>query len=504
MLQIPSSVFTLVSFSSKGFVGLFGGFCIGAQLALNIVLSGLSEVPKNSLSFATRTTEIFLLPTKCGLSSGTISFPYVAAMGYATVVFAGLFFILRAKGFSHGQVLPDGRSPSPGYPVSDGSPLSRRAVSPARNHFGMGGQPPSPPFDPGSRCVSDKAPRRNRWMWLLLIFVALALVGLGGYIYFTYPDSRTAASLHIIAFLGTQTVSAAERFIQHGWAAAKSLVLASRIIENGWQLSKIILLTLASHSAYILIFTTLRCVCRMILAPLLHLFISFFLLCMAAVASPPLRWILWYYWGCFTVQEVNWHMLRFSSYLSSVAASYFPELSTIIGVIVVHTFAACLQIIAAGFPSIARAVFREISVHPPFVLFGDFIIEIPVFCVWLGHPAVLHYFELGPRWKQWRSFSCKQSRDTVRVTFWRLVQEHRAWKSTQIQDLHELTSGFSNTLLATLKASWETWCTLPLIQQFLIVAPAIIFYSYPYILYILPSTRRMKELKVHIRNWRRQ
>ncbi|KAJ6572078.1 hypothetical protein B0H19DRAFT_1372972, partial [Mycena capillaripes] len=483
MLQIPSSVFTLVSFSSKGLVGLFGGFCIGAQLALNIVLSGLSEVPKNSLSFATRTTEIVLLPTKCVLSNGTISFPYVAAMGYATVVFAGLFFILRAKGFSHGQVLPDGRSPSPDYPVSDGSPLFRRAVSPARNHVGMGGQPPSPPSDPGPRCSSYKAPRRNRWMWLLLIYAALALVGLRGYIYFTYPDSRTAASLHMVAFLGTQTVLAVERFIQDG------------ILENGWQLSKIIFLALASHSVCILIFAALRRL-RVYVVLFLRVFclnIGVCLLSLAVIASfPQLNWIIWtfgwYHGALLSVKEINWNMIRFSFYFSSLVESRFLQLLTIVGVIMIHT----------SFGFIPRVI-RIFAIRLHLALRRQDSVLLPALAM---YPLLAQYANLDSGWRQhlWQSFYCPQSRETLRAAFQLLFQRQQAWKAIQIRDFHELAPELPHRLAATLKVSWETWCTLALFQKLLTVAPAVIFYS---CVYIVPVACRVK-LKIRTRNWRRR
>jgi hypothetical protein len=53
----------------------------------------------------------------------------------------------------------------------------------------------------------------------------------------------------------------------------------------------------------------------------------------------------------------------------------------------------------------------------------------------------------------------------VRATFRRFFEQLDSWKSIQIHDFHELTSGLPNTLTAV-KASLETWRALPLIQQF--------------------------------------
>ncbi|KAJ7911992.1 hypothetical protein B0H13DRAFT_2478898 [Mycena leptocephala] len=174
MLQIPTSALSLFSFSSKGLVGLFGGFFIGAQVTLNmIVLSGLS-VPKTSL-YATRTTEIVLMPTKCVPSNGTIHLPYVAAMGYAIVIFASLFSILRAKGFGHSQALPDGRPPSPDDPI----PMTRRYPTALFHpHAIISAWVPSHHrLRPTQVQVqAQPKPHAESWIWVLLILVLLALV----------------------------------------------------------------------------------------------------------------------------------------------------------------------------------------------------------------------------------------------------------------------------------------------------------------------------------------
>ncbi|KAJ7931254.1 hypothetical protein B0H13DRAFT_1959618 [Mycena leptocephala] len=503
MLQIPTSALSLFSFSSKGLVGLFGGFFIGAQVTLNmIVLSGLS-VPKTSL-YATRTTEIILMPTKCVPSNGTIHFPYVAAMGYAIVIFASLFSILRAKGF---QALPDGGPPSPDDPIPHDS------------------SPPSPPPDPGSSSSSANAPRQNPWMWVLLILILLALVVvLGGYfIHFAYPDSPAAASVSRIVAFARQILSAIERFFRDQWIAAGSWISGVKIYisQNGRQLSKILLLALASHFVCLLVFTGLRRFRACAMGFPFHYRTSYILssiiwdctISIAVIASfRQLNWILWmiYYLGWYdralpSVREINEIILHFSSYLSSLAASHFVELSTIFGVIVIHTSAMCIQIISItvfGFPSTAWALLEELLEAEPFGILMFYACMTAYLCLALPVAPLVHsYRNLDSDRKQllWRSFSCQQSRDRVRAAFWRLVKHHRSWKSIQIHDFHELTSGLPSTAVM-LKASLETWCTLPLIQQFLIVAPAVIFYGY---VYIVPMTRRLQP-PVCIRNWRGQ
>ncbi|KAJ7499754.1 hypothetical protein FB451DRAFT_1206427, partial [Mycena latifolia] len=93
MLQIPSSVFSVFSLSSKVFVGLCSGLVIGSKVA---VTQFILSIPKDTFR-ATRTTEIILLPSKCVLSRPPASFSYIAALCYITFIFASVFCILRAK-----------------------------------------------------------------------------------------------------------------------------------------------------------------------------------------------------------------------------------------------------------------------------------------------------------------------------------------------------------------------------------------------------------------------
>ncbi|KAJ7928156.1 hypothetical protein B0H13DRAFT_1969655 [Mycena leptocephala] len=433
MLQIPTSALSLFSFSSKGLVGLFGGFFIGAQVTLNMI----SLCDSNHRNHP--------MPTKCVPSNGTINFPYVAAMGYAIVIFASLFSILRAKGF---QALPDGGPPSP----DDPSLMTRRYPTALFHlHAIISAQVPS-----------HHRLARPRFKFKLSQRPTTESVDVGlADSHFARARRRTRG---IVAF-ARQILSAIERFFRDQWIAAGSWISGVKIYisQNGRQLSKILLLALASHFA---------------------------------AQLDPLDDILlgWYDRALPSVREINEIILHFSSYLSSLAASHFVELSTIFGVIVIHTSAMCIQIISLtvfGFPSTAWALLEELLEAEPFGILMFYACMTAYLCLALPVAPLVHsYRNLDSDRKQllWRSFSCQQSRDRVRAAFWRLVKHHRSWKSIQIHDFHELTSGLPSTAVM-LKASLETWCTLPLIQQFLIVAPAVIFYGY---VYIVPMTRRLQ------------
>jgi hypothetical protein len=178
-------------------------------------------------------------------------------------------------------------------------------------------------------------------MWVLLILILLVLVVvLGGYlIHFAYPDSPAAASVSRLVAFARQFLSAIERFFRDRWIAAGSWISSVKIYisQNGRQLSKILLLALASHFVCLVVFGVLRlfCACAMGLPTCCHIAIWSLLISMAVIAFvPQLNWIIWvvYYTGylareLLSVREVNWIILRFSSYFSSLAASNFVELS---------------------------------------------------------------------------------------------------------------------------------------------------------------------------------
>ncbi|KAJ6532694.1 hypothetical protein DFH09DRAFT_1407931 [Mycena vulgaris] len=469
MLQIPSSILSLSSFSSKSLTGLFGGFCIGAQVIFTVVLSAMSgSIPKDSFYYATRTTEIALLPTKCLLSTGTISFPYVATIAYATVTFASLFYILRAKGFSCSSAPSPHRNPDP-TPHDSQSPSSR-----AHNQNGVGTQPPSPPPESGSSCSVDKTPRRSLWAWLLcLIVFILTISGVAGaYVYLTIHESRKR--LTALAAFSHHGLWQIERGFFGGCSAVASCILRFKtyISLHGSRHSKIVLIALSSHSASLLVVCALR---RMLvnLSRVDSFGLCVFAVVFAAIASSShLSWIIWirYYFGirCGVlpiVRQIKWDVLRLSSSLSSLAVSHFVEISTTIGVILAHSAAvliwtACL--VLYNFPSAARVVTRVISSSP--CCFLACCIGVTLFSSlqafidssWL----LYHFFNSDLRKRLWTPSSYHELRDDLQTIFRLFVQHYQEWKSGELEEFHELTAGLSNTLMAGFNSSWEMWSDL--------------------------------------------
>ncbi|KAJ7879848.1 hypothetical protein B0H13DRAFT_2667858 [Mycena leptocephala] len=477
MLQIPSSVLSLFSFSSKGLVGLLGGFCIGAQLTVSIVLSGLS-VPKitDSLNLATRTTEIVLVPTKCALSNGTISFPYVAAMGYATIIFAGFFYILRAKGFSCSlstfppiQNPPDGHPPNAEEPIPIGFITPPRSFSLSHSHNVVNTQPPSPPPEPSSLCTTGKAPRRNRWIWLLLLLLSLVvmlLVGIYVYFYFTCPDSP--ATLDAFTPFGSRLSRRPNLLLQgvycsrgvyfdcqllHFDSQHLHLFVCTYISSYGWQYSKLLLISITSHFVCIRIVKALK---RRVYAPSWEFVTDH-------EDSQPIvvtvhKSLLWL-----------WRHVQFSFPLTPS----LDEIPMIVGPIMIHThlfFVWLTYIVLIVFLVIARTLIPKFLTPSRLkYLLRRCIFNIAFFGSYvLILFSIVEYSFQSPDVKEilWKAFSCRQSRDSLA----------------------------SNILMAT----FESWNAMCLMRKVLIVAPAVVHYGY---YDIIPAAKKLSAL---IRKWRRR
>ncbi|KAJ7772963.1 hypothetical protein DFH07DRAFT_802058, partial [Mycena maculata] len=467
MLQIPSSVLSPFS-SSKGLVG---GLYLGAQVVVSLVFSSPVSVPKNNFR-ATPTTDIVFLPTKCVPSAGMIPFPHVAATGYAAIVFTSLFCILRAKGFSY-------------------SSSSRTHATPSPSRNGVG--PPSPSPEPGSTSSANRSPRWNPWLWLLLLVLFLLAGGIVGYIYWTIHIANRVshAVADVISSHLNNYLSLIEGYFFDGWVYLSAVKL--HISLHGGQNLKILLLAFASHSVCFIIVELLRRIRPYVFAVFrcLDLPICGLLVSVSVIASSSwLNWMFWmdYYFTCWyhrivTVRHVNWHILRFSSYLSSRAAAHFIGTSTVVGIIILHSCVVCLWTVFCvvfGIPSTVKGLVQRFPDRcRPFLCCSVLYTIIYAIYILISFP-MMQYSMLHPTAKQilWSSFSSQKSRDASRDIFWFLLGVYQKWKAEQIEDFHGLTAGLQNTLVALFKSWLELWSAMPMAQKFLIMAPAVIFYAY--------------------------
>ncbi|KAJ7499728.1 hypothetical protein FB451DRAFT_1358813 [Mycena latifolia] len=489
MLQIPSSVSSLFSLSSKVLVGLCSGLFIGSKVA---VTQFILSIPKDSFR-ATRTVETILLPTKCVLSSPSASFSYVASLGYVSFIFASVFCILRAKSFTR---------------TSNGvvsQPPSTHAFT------GVASQPPSPPPDPGS---SRSANKKRGWawlLWLIAILLGLVLLGLAGF-YMLFVDHKTGVSLPALAAHSIQGLSFLERSFFDSLGAAVLLLstVTLHISMHGWRYSKIVLLALVTHSACALIAMILERLRRraVVLAGICWCpFGAVFVVPEVVIASSRLNWIFWmsWYWECeggrlptvFAIQE---SILRLPSRFSFLEAYGSVSVSMVVGPAIIHAATLCLFTVVLalrGIPCTARAVISEFSDRSSLLSFCGMCIVVFVFLVYFGSVLLtVQYMSLGTETQQlvWQWFSCPQSRAEAQEVYRALVATFQQWKSTQIGDFGILVSTLQGAFFRGIDLCLERWAILCWGHRLLIVAPAAIFYGY---FYVIPAARK-------VRIWRRR
>ncbi|KAJ7775738.1 hypothetical protein DFH07DRAFT_984836 [Mycena maculata] len=446
MHQIPSSILSLFSLS-PGVVGLFGGFFIGAQLVVPSILSGRSA-PKYS---ATRTTEITLAPTKWDPSSIPIAFPYVATVGFAAFIFASLFCILRAKGFSF--------SSSPG-------PNERP-------------RPESPPPSPGSNSSAQRAPRRYTWLWFILLILTLLALGiLAAYLYFDPYKIPTPANVFASLFPSScsKGMSWIERRIWDCGLVAVAFVsdLNTQIFLHSRQYCKVILLALAGHFGALIITSAFR---RLRTGAMtIHWFYWVVLtsrFTTAYVIASRFRWVwvayyfLWYADVLPGVQTIHQLILHLESFLISWARALGPdEIWMLIGPLAIHATATILwtgilllRIISHAFRLVPRRRNRILRVFAEQCLKSMLLFHAGAFFFFLiSQRQVVHIKQI--RRLLWRSFCCARSRQDLRDIYWLLSQQYHHWKVGQIEDFYTLRWGLRRSFYYAGEMCLETWGTL--------------------------------------------
>ncbi|KAJ7775741.1 hypothetical protein DFH07DRAFT_799590, partial [Mycena maculata] len=165
-----------------------------------------------------------------------------------------------------------------------------------------------------------------------------------------------------------------------------------------------------------------------------------------------------------------------------------------------HTVIICLRTAVSdiiAIPSVARATVRYVRPIFPQLLYSS-IRCLVLFCIyWPISFCIFQYAIWGPKTRNlfWQSFSCPQARDEIREICWRLIQAYQNWKSVQIQDFHELGSGFPSAIWTV---GSQAHGMLSCVPKLLVVVPAAIFYGY---VYMKPAACRLLS---RIRKWRRR
>ncbi|KAJ7481743.1 hypothetical protein FB451DRAFT_1364855, partial [Mycena latifolia] len=305
-------------------------------------------------------------------------------MAYATIVFASLFYILRTKGFGAsssstcGQPIHYGKPPSPEDPIPTGSTTSSRASSPARGHHTIGNQPPSPPPEPGSSGSTDKAPCRSRWLFWLLLIVALRLAG--SYAYFTNQNSLAHLVVVVSPWIQHLSVLESDFF---GWCHAIvswSSTVKLHLFLHGLHYCQILLLALASHSGCISIHRRLSRLRSFIAKTDFHHLLPF-----------------WVFYAIYTYFSVG-VLMYFPNRLSLMDGLYslgrllsLTERSVILGPSILHfaiLFVWTMIRGVMGVPSFTRALQRQVIClhHRRFLVIYvleclDCVMETTVYCL---------------------------------------------------------------------------------------------------------------------------
>ncbi|KAF7331086.1 hypothetical protein MVEN_02448900 [Mycena venus] len=483
MLQIPSSILSLVSLSSKGFVRIFGGLCISTQIVVTLVLS--TEYTVTAVR-ATKTQAVEHVPTRCVLSNGMIPFPYIAAMGYATVIFASLFCILRAKGFTSSRPSnPDDHGPDFSLSFNRGATFTPNNI------------PPSPPSDPGSSLSTNQGRRRHPCRWFLWLFlILLALVSVGVYVFAVYYARSQPLPPSLLAF--KSFVDEGLQWIQMGipdlWASAATGIsaLTSQLVLHARKYTRIFPIVMASHSVGVLGNLAFRRVCRRVgtisLAMWTALTVVVFVPAFIIACIPQLRWIYWIH-----VPDLNVHDVKsVISALPFLATLNVVEIAMVAGPAVIYVATTCLWSVFVGLPrirSMSTKVIRRLSCQHDRVFFLVFSLGVTVYLVAFSVFITFreHYITMHADAKQilWHSLSCLECRKQARGIFLFFFEQHQTWKATQIKKIPVLISGVQDAVVAGFSLSWGS---LNWAHKLLIVAPAAIFYIY---LDIMPVARRL-------------
>ncbi|KAJ7031200.1 hypothetical protein C8F04DRAFT_1397509 [Mycena alexandri] len=403
-------------------------------MVLTLVLSNESEVI-NTVR-ATATVKVVLQPTKCALSNGTGSFPYVTAMGYAAIMSSGVVYILRAKRFSIVQQVP--------------TPASHADK------------------DPGTDTSSNAKKCLNKWLqFLLILLVSTVLLSLGAGIFVAHlvPSLRV---LHPLQSLGAASFTVIERILLYEWRP-----VATKISLHILEYFKVLLLALISHSACILLSSTFRRARHQIILSIMNLSVrAIGILTLATPVAVSLSQLSWIFW--------------MSPYFNPA----IPRISEIHQILL--QVPSQFEFFATLRP-INSAVNHCSSNNPPrrFNVSQHDISRPPRNFTTLR--AMIWHLSRRERWFIYATGFFYVTRFTFACVFVispPASQSIQYWKAKQIEDFAALVSDLHRAFGAAITICWETWGSLTPAQQALIILPVALFYVH---LEIIPPARKFGE-----------
>ncbi|KAJ7158484.1 hypothetical protein C8R46DRAFT_1109318 [Mycena filopes] len=545
MLQIPSSAFSMLPFSSASLVHIFS---IGAQVAASLVLSNLK-----SKVDATRTFKIVVEPTKCVLANTVAPFPYVAAMGFAVIVMTALGSILHAKHF---------------FPPT---PPSDTDVKPENGSFTPNpNPPPTPPPDADTESNARKR-RRALWPWILLLVLG-TIVLLGLFLAYRYSVPPRPISNPLTSFGGATVV-----WIEKGLSPVQmsSLLLgikrpmssisfiAQYIALQGrshfsqhWQQYVRFILVVTGHHLSILVGRALRRGCIyvarhphrylwvvnwsqsglvvIILGPasalekawinlatnfLIFIPIPVATIVLPLVASSWLRGFLWvvYYYGyrAGILPSLPQMQLGFNWIQRPFLVFSAIDYSMLIGPLFIHLgvlfllaiYSLPLMVIVNHSLAVLRGISKYGRVRVIMLALQATrcalrkLLRVALILVSICSVVQLyHLLDAPSMFLIWDSLSSSNAREALWALVWYRIERYRAWKGVQVYHL-------SDASRRALNAARGIWAAMTWTQTLLIIVPAIIFYLIVEFVggaYRKSLEREIREMLRHPWRWRRR
>ncbi|KAJ7618478.1 hypothetical protein FB45DRAFT_1033684 [Roridomyces roridus] len=449
---MPSFVFSVSSLPRS-----FGGLLFGVLKIFNANVPPVPVVPvvpEYSTPLPTKTTPIYLPPTRCspGPSSSPSEFPDTALLGLIAMVIIGLVCIVCTM-FNASP--PDTRPPLPPPP----KPKKLRPTSSSSSR------------DPWSRVI---------WAYLAIIVFGTPIAH---HLYFDKP--------RLVGDLGTQIMLMAEKVFLAAWDSVESL-FSLKIVPHWRQYCKIGFHAFTSHSMGLLVFFTYR----RLYTPAVVMLQAWGYLVIAGLCVPvavlgsisKLRWILWTIYCYYDVALPRVSAIHHAILLPfRVSYPLGTNIWMTLGPVGIHT--VLLNLLTAilavrAVPWTIRAAYR---LRPELYLV---IRDLGILTSFVGviFPLGLSLFEYC-NWPAeirtlcWRSVIDAEARERVRSEINIIWDRNLHWKIGRMEEFH--SHGWE--LRYEVWEALGTWGSMHVAQKVLIVAPIAILYGH---YYVMPEIRR--------------
>ncbi|KAJ7174559.1 hypothetical protein C8R46DRAFT_91490 [Mycena filopes] len=222
-------------------------------------------------------------------------------------------------------------------------------------------------------------------------------------------------------------------------------------------------------------------------------------------AIPRLRWILpamLYPASLPNMDELNEMRLWIRDHLAFLGTFELLDVAMTLGPALLHTAILCLGSLLLSVYTIPRATIQTLSPRWNRIFFARSIVCATAFycIVYPFEITRAFYLALPPDLKPlfWRFPFSIDAWWEIRSFYWDWFYEHQDWKAAQKEAFATLVLELRRAFRAGIRRVLEVWSLLPLLQKFLIIAPAVLFYIY---CDMIPAVRRIRRI---YQRWRRR